>query len=168
MPIQNHIEIQSTFSGPNIVQVAGPFLVWFLRCEVPIQPVWRNAEFVVTVVCHLVFRGSDNGYAVLVHQSASHCPAGVCRVCCRDPSLVVVGHSRGVKTTRDWRSIAYAYSIMRPPFFPLQKLLGEIYRSMRRQLHLNALDEQRQGFVNQECPLPDYPAAPHLYSSHQG
>ena len=70
MQVQYYSEIQPSFARPNISDVTGPFLVWFIRCEVTIQQVWRNVELMIAVRCRLVCARSNHGYAVLTHQPA--------------------------------------------------------------------------------------------------
>ena len=71
MQVQDNGQIQPTFSGPDIADVASPFLVWCVCGEVTIQQVWGNIELVIAVCRHLMFACSNNGYAVLAHQPAN-------------------------------------------------------------------------------------------------
>ena len=51
--------------------IASPFLVWCIRHKVTIQQVRRDVEPVVTVCRDLVLACSNNGYAVVAHQSTN-------------------------------------------------------------------------------------------------
>jgi len=69
MQVQNHCQIEPTLTGPDIADINHPLLIGSIRREVPIQQVRCNVELVIAVRRNLVFARSDNGYAVLAHQS---------------------------------------------------------------------------------------------------
>ena len=69
MQIQDHSQIKPTFTCPDVANVTSPFLVWSIRCKVPIQQIGRDVELVITVCCSLMFARSDNRYTVLTHQT---------------------------------------------------------------------------------------------------
>ena len=60
MQVQDHSQIQPALTGPDVADVACPFLVWLIRCEVTIQQVRRNVELVVAIGRDLVFAGSHH------------------------------------------------------------------------------------------------------------
>jgi hypothetical protein len=49
MQIQDHRQIQPALSGPDVADIASPFLVRLGRTEIPIQQVWRDVECVIAV-----------------------------------------------------------------------------------------------------------------------
>jgi len=71
MQIQDHREIQPSFAGPHIADIARPFLVGRIRVEVPGQQVWRDVERVLAIGRHLVFLAAFDADTVLAHQSAN-------------------------------------------------------------------------------------------------
>ena len=73
MQIDDNSQVQPSLSGPDIADVARPFLVWMLGKEVPIQKVWRDVEAVVAVRRRLELLVSLHGNGVLAHQAA-HLP----------------------------------------------------------------------------------------------
>ncbi len=75
MQVQDDSQIQPPLTRPNVADIACPFLVWLVGNEVPIQQGRRIVELVVAVRRHLVFAGSDIGYAVCrVSLSTRRCP----------------------------------------------------------------------------------------------
>lgn len=49
MQIKDDGEIQPPLAGPDIADVARPFLIGPIRRDVTVQQVWRDVEGVVTV-----------------------------------------------------------------------------------------------------------------------
>ena len=67
--IQDNGQIQPAFAGPDICDVAGPFLV---RCglrKVPIQQIRSYCQGMIAVRGHLAFPCSDGNDAVFSHQT---------------------------------------------------------------------------------------------------
>lgn len=71
MWVEDHCQLQPTLTRPDIVDVASPFLIGLVGCEVPAHQVWRNVELGLTIRRGLVFALSHNGNAVLAHQLAN-------------------------------------------------------------------------------------------------
>ena len=55
MQVQDHSEVQTAFTRPDITDVASPLLVWCISVEVTIQQVQCDVELMVTIRRHLVF-----------------------------------------------------------------------------------------------------------------
>ncbi len=49
MQVQDHSQIKPPLAGPDVTDIARPFLVGSIRREVTIQKVWRDVERVVAV-----------------------------------------------------------------------------------------------------------------------
>ncbi len=49
MQVQDHSQIQPALAGPDIADIASPFLIGFVGVEVAIQQVRRNVELVIAV-----------------------------------------------------------------------------------------------------------------------
>ncbi len=49
MQVQNHCQIQPALPRPNVTDVTSPFLVGFVRSEVPIQQIWRDVELAIAI-----------------------------------------------------------------------------------------------------------------------
>jgi len=71
MQVEDHGKIQLAFARPDIADVARPFLIGHICHKVTVKQVGCNVEPVIAIRCHLVFACSDDGYAVLAHQSAN-------------------------------------------------------------------------------------------------
>ena len=69
MQIKDDSQIQPAFPRPDIADVTGPFLVWAISSKVPVQQVGCDIELMIAVSGHLMFAGSNHGYAVLTHQT---------------------------------------------------------------------------------------------------
>lgn len=54
MQIKNDSQVEPPFTRPDIADVTGPLLVWFIGMEVPVQQVWGDVGDVVAVGRHLV------------------------------------------------------------------------------------------------------------------
>ena len=52
MQVQDHGQVQPTFTRPDIGKVTCPFLVWLIGGEVAVQQVRRDIELVITVCRH--------------------------------------------------------------------------------------------------------------------
>jgi hypothetical protein len=74
---QDHGKIQPSLTRPDIADVARPFLVWQVCCEVSIQQIGCDVELVVAIGRGLVFSGPDNGYTILAHQTAHTAMANI-------------------------------------------------------------------------------------------
>ena len=68
MQIQDHSQIQPTLAGPDVTDIACPFLVRLGCMEVTIQQVWRDVERMVAVCGRLEFTCSFNDDPILAHQ----------------------------------------------------------------------------------------------------
>ena len=68
--VNHHGQIQPALSDPDISDITYPFLVRSIRIEVPVQPVGRNVEVVISVCGGFVFACSDDANAVVTHQTA--------------------------------------------------------------------------------------------------
>src|SRR6056297_1360651 len=70
MQVQNDGQIQPSLLGPDIADVACPFLVWATSSEVPVQQVRRDIESVIAVGRSLELLVPLHRNAVFVHQAA--------------------------------------------------------------------------------------------------
>ena len=68
MQIQDYSQIQPPLSGPDVADVAHPFLVWSICREVAIRQVRCDVERVIAVSGRLEFACSFNDDPVLSHQ----------------------------------------------------------------------------------------------------
>ena len=68
MQVQDHRQIQPSLAGPDVTDIACPFLVWSICCELTIQQVRRDVERVVAVCGRLEFMCPFNDDPVLAHQ----------------------------------------------------------------------------------------------------
>ena len=71
MQIQDDSEIQPPLPGPDVADIARPFLVGPIRRDVTIQQVRRNIERVVAVRRRFEFPRSFNDNPVLTHQPSN-------------------------------------------------------------------------------------------------
>ncbi len=71
MQIEHDGEVDPALAGPDIADIAGPFLVWTIRMKVAVQQVRRDIEGMVAIGRYLVFPGPNDLDAVLAHQTAN-------------------------------------------------------------------------------------------------
>lgn len=69
MQVQDDCEIQPPLAGPDVTDVARPFLLRPGRTEVAIQKVSGDVERVIAVACNLELACSLNGDPVLRHST---------------------------------------------------------------------------------------------------
>lgn len=69
MQVQDDCQIQPTLTGPELVDVARPFLVRPGRTEVPIQQVRGDVERMIAVCGRLELARSFNSNPVFAHQA---------------------------------------------------------------------------------------------------
>jgi hypothetical protein len=67
--VQDDCQIQPALAGPDVADIARPFLVGPIRREVTIQKVWRDVERVIAVRGRLELARSFNGDPVFAHQA---------------------------------------------------------------------------------------------------
>ena len=70
MQIEDDSEIQPALAGPDVADIARPFLVGPIRREVTVQQVRRDVERVIAVGGRFEFPRSFNDNPVLAHQSS--------------------------------------------------------------------------------------------------
>lgn len=70
MQVDDHGQIQPSYTRPNVADITSPLLIWRIRCEVPIQLIWGDVELMITIRRDLVFAGPYDRYTVLAHQSS--------------------------------------------------------------------------------------------------